>query len=360
MNTHTSAAKSRVNGYTWGYNNAGGLGVGSTARAIRPVPVCLPEGAVEVQGGSDFTVARTESGEVWTWGGNRYGQLGNGTQALSLTPQRIDLPRSARATAIAVGQDHVLVLTRRGAYAWGRNHHGQLGDGTATDRAHPVRLDLSDAAQVAAGNAVSMVVTNGGEVLTWGRGSAQKSDADLVAPKALSLPAKTNALMVDAGQRHVVVLTAKGHLLTFGVDPAGRPLPASMPTDPRWGRVISISAGDDHTVGLTEHGVVIAWGANYHGQLGARDLTNRDTPVSVRIPDLKGRVVEVVAGGNSTMARSSEHQVFAWGQGRFGQIGDGKVVNQTRPHRVEIPHDGAVTAIHTGRFHNLARISSHH
>jgi hypothetical protein len=37
-------------GYGWGYNNAGGLGIGNVARALYPVPVQLPAGTIDVQG----------------------------------------------------------------------------------------------------------------------------------------------------------------------------------------------------------------------------------------------------------------------------------------------------------------------
>jgi hypothetical protein len=44
-------------GYGCGYNNADGLGIGSAARAPHPVPVQLPGGTIDVQGGTDFTIA---------------------------------------------------------------------------------------------------------------------------------------------------------------------------------------------------------------------------------------------------------------------------------------------------------------
>jgi hypothetical protein len=45
-------------GYGWGHNNAdGSLGICSAARAPHPVPVQLPGGTIDVQGGTDFTIA---------------------------------------------------------------------------------------------------------------------------------------------------------------------------------------------------------------------------------------------------------------------------------------------------------------
>ena len=352
-------------GYAWGYNNAGGLGIGGVARALRPVAVRLPAGTVDVQGGTDFTVALTSTGQVWTWGGNRYGQLGDGTATIRFAPRQIELAGSAPVASIAVGQDHVLALTRHGAvYAWGRNHHGQLGDGTTIDRAAPVQVPVPGAVQVASGNAGSAARTASGAALIWGRaipGQAGAAAADLASPRQLTLPQGTTPAMVDAGQRHLVVLTSHGELLTFGADPGGRPLRDSLPLDPSWGHVESISAGDNHTVALTGTGVVLAWGANRHGQLGTRDTTNRQAPVQVRIPELGGgRVVEVIAGGDSVLARTSEHQVYAWGHGGFGQNGNGTTADQTHPQPVQTPAEATVTGIHTGRYHCLIRTGQHH
>jgi alpha-tubulin suppressor-like RCC1 family protein len=356
---HASRRRRAAAGYVWGYNNAGGLGIGSVARAVVPVPVELPERTVDLQGGTDFTVAVTSTGRVWTWGGNGYGQLGDGSNSLRLTPYRVQLPGDARAASMSVGAFHVLVLCRDGSvFGWGRNASGQLGDGTTTDRSEPVLVSVDQVSRLATGVASSQAVTVDGSLLSWGRPLIGATNALLstgvgVTPVSVSLTAGAMAAMVVSGERHMVVLTTGGELLTFGVDPGGKPLPASVPTNRSWGQVTSISAGDNHTVALTERGVVLAWGANYYGQLGLRDTANRAVPVPVRISRLRGRVVEVVAGGDSVLARSSEHEVYAWGQGRFGQNGNNDTSDQTRPRPVSIPRRPRVTGVFAGRYHGL-------
>ncbi len=358
----SAAHKRPVRAYVWGYNNSGGLGIGSVARALLPVSVALPDDTVDIQGGTDFTVALTSTGQVWTWGGNRYGQLGDGSSSPRMTPHRVQLPGQAKVRRISAGAGHVLALSRDGSvFGWGRNTHGQLGDGTTADRHEPVRVAADSVAQLATGVASSHAVTSSGALLTWGRpiirsATSTASPADPASPGSLDLPDGAKAAMVDAGERHLVVLTRDGQLLTFGVDPGGRPLPARMPVDRSWGRVISISSGDHHTVALTSTGQVLAWGANYYGQLGTRDIINRDTPVLVRFPRLRGHVVEVVAGGDSVLVCSSRHQVYVWGQGRFGQNGNGKTADVIRPHRVEISDKLRVTGVHAGRYHHLVRL----
>jgi len=284
---------------------------------------------------------------------------------LVAAPRQVELAGSAPVASIAVGQDHVLALTRHGViYAWGRNHRGQLGDGTTTDRAASVQVPVPDAVQVAAGNAGSAALTASGAAVIWGRalpGQAGLAGAAPARPRPLTLPPGTIPVMVDAGQRHLVVLTSHGELLTFGADPGGRPLRDSLPLDPSWGHVESISAGDNHTVALTDTGVVLAWGANSRGQLGTRDTANRQAPVQVQIPELGGgSVVELIAGGDSVLARTSEHQVYAWGHGGFGQNGNGSTADQTRPQPVPTPAEATVTGIHTGRYHCLTRTGQHH
>ena len=361
----TDGVQVPTRGYGWGYNNAGGLGIGSVARVLHPVPVELPAGTTDVQGGTDFTVALTSAGQVWAWGGNRYGQLGDGGAKLRLVPERVRLPGMARVGEIAVGQDHVLALTREGdIYAWGRNHHGQLGDGSRSHRDIPVRVPLQGAAHLGAGNAFSAAVTATGVVFTWGRAAPSQTgyasgaglDGDLTQAREFPLPDGAKAAMVDGGQRHLVVLTDRGELLTFGVDPAGKSLPDAMPLDPSWGPVTWVSAGDNHTAALTNTGAVLTWGANQHGQLGTGDTDNRSGPVVIRIPKLRGPVLEIRAGADSVLARTGEHQVHAWGHGGFGQNGNGTTEDLTRPRPVPIPADAAVTGIHTGRYHSLAII----
>lgn len=45
--------------------------------------------------------------------------------------------------------------------------------------------------------------------------------------------------------------------------------------------IISVAAGDFHTVALKNDGTVWAWGRNHEGQLGDNSRTDRLTPVQV-------------------------------------------------------------------------------
>lgn len=128
---------------------------------------------------------------------------------------------------------------------------------------------------------------------------------------------------VDAGLRHLVVLTTDARVLAFGADVTGAPLARHVTLPPRWGKVRAISAGEDHTIALTNRGVVAAWGANDLGQLGVGDREHRLTPVRVSLPGAKGEVTHILAGHRHNLVLTERGEVYTWGDGRVGAVGAG-------------------------------------
>ncbi len=338
-----------VKAYVWGYNNTGELGVGHAARVFAPSPAVLPAGVVDVQGGANFTVALTSSGRVWTWGSNERGQLGDGTRRPRREPQQIRLPDGHRAAGIAAGTDHVLVVTTRGdLITWGRNHRGQLGTGDRDDRLTPKLVRTESVKTVAAGDGISAAITPTGRLLTWGRNGqnqlAQKGSVpaghDVLKPtRARQVAHPVRA--VDAGLRHLVVLTTDGDVYMFGVDVHGKPVGQRIDVPGRWGRVTAIAAGEDHTLALTRHGQIVGWGANDLGQLGTGDTTHQLTPTLITLPGARGEVTEIRAGHRHALALTDRHEVYTWGDGKFGAVGTGRpkpeATSQLSPHRLALP-----------------------
>jgi alpha-tubulin suppressor-like RCC1 family protein len=128
---------------------------------LLPIKLPVTTKVKAIAAGSDYSLALTESGEVYAWGWSYYGQcrnigLGNREQDLLLTPSRnIGLGNReqhllltptrvaglAKVKAIAAGSDHSLVLTEAGeVYACGDNQYGQLGLGDREGRLTPVRV----------------------------------------------------------------------------------------------------------------------------------------------------------------------------------------------------------------------------
>jgi alpha-tubulin suppressor-like RCC1 family protein len=67
-----------------------------------------------------------------------------------------------------------------------------------------------------------------------------------------------------------------------------------------------ISAGDYHSLALTEDGKVFGWGSNNYGQLN--------------IPNNLPRIVDIACGNYHSLALSEDGKVFAWGNNKFGQL----------------------------------------
>ena len=67
--------------------------------------------ALTARGG--HSLALDQDGTVWSWGNNEYGQLGDGTTDSSITPQRAS--RIPSMDSIAASSGHSLGLSRHGA-----------------------------------------------------------------------------------------------------------------------------------------------------------------------------------------------------------------------------------------------------
>src|SRR5438876_262301 len=91
-----------------------------------------------VSAGGQYTCVLLRDGTVQCWGRNVDGQLGDGTTANPSTgPPGSSVPVAVSgirsADAITAGAYHTCALLADGTVqCWGRNHQGQLGDGTTT------------------------------------------------------------------------------------------------------------------------------------------------------------------------------------------------------------------------------------
>ncbi len=139
--SHSYALDSKGHVYEWGQT-----GVTMSREAHDNYRPQLVEGvprAVEIDAGSGFACLRTEDGEVWCWGNNAFGTLGHApgpwggsegpARVVGLPPvDALDLGFYFACAAVHHGPE-------RGAWCWGDNGDGQLGDGTQERRHEPVR-----------------------------------------------------------------------------------------------------------------------------------------------------------------------------------------------------------------------------
>jgi alpha-tubulin suppressor-like RCC1 family protein len=267
-----------------------GGSVGSAGKGIdsfQAVQIPSLEGVVSVAAGNVHCLALRADGSVFSWGRNDSGQLGlgptseNGRKVASVdmknktgatffvgTPRYISCLHRTRITSIACGSRHSLLVADDGAlYSFGENLAGQLGVGRSSMSSSPVRVMLS-----------STMPT--------------KSLAATVRLLSSSSP-KTDVVALDTTSAFDVDTYSSNENKEGKDEPLTEPL--SIPEDDsdvvRFDsstvdvRAVSASGGLGHSLVLTASGHVFSFGLNNYGQLGLGDINKRFTPALVFVID---------------------------------------------------------------------------
>ncbi len=237
-------------------------------------------------GGEYHTLALRTDGTVWAWGFNSNGQVGNGTTTNAPVP--VQVPGLPAIAGIFAGAYQSFALAADGTlWAWGYNRNGQLGDGTLSDRWSPVRVPgLGEVASLCTGTSHTCALKSDGTLWGWGDGAGSQRS-----------PTRSPSL-------------------------AG---------------VVAVFSGSYHNLALTSDGLLWAWGSNSAGQLGSGSVGNAvSVPSPVQVPGLAG-LLTAAAGSQQSYAVAGDGTVWAWGDNRAGELGDGSLVQQLAPAPVTLP-----------------------
>ena len=359
--SHSLAVGSDGNLYTWGGNQYGQLGDGTTTNRTAATMVAAPAGKrfVQVAAGSAHSMALDRDGTVWTWGSNEKEQLGRTPDDNNPAgkPGPIASPASVTFIAISAGADHSTALDRDGnIWTWGDNQYQQLGFPTSTGSheapaATPTGVGVPEAAfaSVSAGASHSIGLDANGTAWTWGGRdtTGATSDDDLLGHtdyKPAPVDTTLRFMAITAGADHSVGVARDGTVYTWGhnengqlgrtpasAEPAGRPGPVPGPSG-----ATGVSAGRTHSVALTGSGAW-AWGGNQYGQLGTTTGNGTSDGVTpARVPNPKGApsgfaYTAAAAGADSTLAVGSDGDVYAAGANGTGQLGTGTTATTAHP-----------------------------
>jgi len=274
--------------------------------------------------------------------GNVQGRNSTSIQESDHLTDTLDVQAFAIPSAINVGDYHTCMLTSAGGVkCWGYNFHGELGDGTKTNRSTPVDVVglTSGVVAVSSGQYYTCVLTSAGGVKCWGRNYFGRlgngSTADSLTPMDV-VGLTSGVIEIHAGYGHTCALTATGGVKCWGRNYSGQ-LGDGTTTDRLTpvdvigltSGVKAISVGDFHTCAIIDTGEVKCWGYNISGQLGDGTTSNRSTPVNV--VGLTNEMKSITAGYGHSCALTTDGGVKCWGRNDYGQLGDGTNTNSSTP-----------------------------
>ncbi|MEO8194181.1 MAG: Ig-like domain-containing protein [Gemmatimonadales bacterium] len=317
--------------FCWGLNNLGQVGapVDSTCYpgaelsqtlggdtvivtnkpcALNPVRVVGDLAFATVSAGDSATCGLTLAGKAYCWGQGKHGEIGNGNVAAKPEPSPVG--SGLTFTTITSGGGHVCALaTGGGAWCWGNDLDGQLGDGRLVHSTTPIPVASGSSApavfaSISAGFRHTCALTSGGTAFCWGSNDFGQLGAGVV-----------------GGLADTPVQVAGG--LSFQ----------------------AISAGGDHTCGITTGGAAYCWGSNVVGQVGngtvggffgspvpvagGRVYSRISASAGSALIDPKTLLPFKVAFGHTCALSSGA--IFCWGDNQDLQLGRGPVTGSSSP-----------------------------
>lgn len=313
--------------YCWGDNAFGQLGDGTMLDRSAPVPISSIRDVVDLRLGEEHSCAMTRIGAILCWGRNHQGQLGNGTTVDRNRPTVVSgLAQGARS--LWVGPFHACARAADDRIlCWGRNDHGQLGDGTRSMRTTPVAMNNTENVNsLTLGAAMTCALMNDrtmtcrGYNLMGQLGTGSATDADQLAP--VNVAGITGVRSAAAGHHHVCAVLDSGQTRCWGdnrrVECGNDSTNANEPTAVTVATLIASreSAASEHTsCAVDESGTAICWGAAVAG-----NTSDRRVPTTLGGP--RG-VREIRTGRAHQCMRVVSNYVHCVGNNSDGQLGDG-------------------------------------
>ena len=238
-----------------------------------------------VDSGLIHSIFLDEDGNVFASGNNDKGQLCLGDNESRETPVQIDLPEPA--VGVAVGGDFTLILTEEGkVYGCGSNELGQLGLGSDIDSALLPNdgNDLTDVSSISAGLNFALFQTDDGLFVTgdntYGQLCVDPETDKIFTPSLLSDVDGDSVELFAAGyQSSYLLFGLDGSAASCGLNDVGQLGDGSTDTKSRTAVIIPDNDPLDHIgVGASaksafflSEDAVYATGLNTDGQLGIDD-----------------------------------------------------------------------------------------
>ena len=358
---YSSFAIQQPSGSLWGWGLFGEMEWGENIPSPAPTSVTPKKimddvGWVSAGGwlGLDSPVLAIKSDmSLWAFGNNTHGQFGDGTTISRDEPIRV----MDNIAHVSVGAFHTMAIKTDGSlWTWGGNWQGQLGDGTTDDRHVPVKI-MDNVIAISAGAGHSMAVTS--DLVLWGWGhngtgrigyAPTADELNPIHPSPIKI--MDDVINVSAGFDHTLVIKNDSSLWAFGNNAMGRlgVGPPIIPSETPWNGtaspspnpikildgVVAIAAGNCDSLAITSDGNLWGWG-DIAGWMQMGDYNvDMNTPIE-RLWELgfernrlaatpyviMKNVASVSTWNGHVLASRTDGSVWAFGDNRYAQIGDG-------------------------------------
>eukprot|EP01024_Parvocaulis_polyphysoides_P009013 TRINITY_DN12734_c0_g1_i2.p1 TRINITY_DN12734_c0_g1~~TRINITY_DN12734_c0_g1_i2.p1 ORF type:complete len:432 (-),score=48.71 TRINITY_DN12734_c0_g1_i2:202-1497(-) len=244
---------------------------------------------------------------------------------------------SCSVIGIACGSAHSAALLDNGmVLTWGRGEDGQLGHGDAEDRTTPTVVaglqEVQPQSIVCGAEFMAVLCKQEPQVYSWGWGDFGRlghgNNEDSLVPRPLPFFTDKVIVQVCCGDSHTVIVTQGGELFTCGRNQNGQlglghsfdqfnpnPVPALKNK-----RIKEAACGAEHTIAVCEDGEVYGWGWGQYGNLGDGERHDRWQPTKVK--GLEGiQLRQISCGWRHNLALSTEGVIYVWGWNKYGQLG---------------------------------------
>jgi len=314
------------------------------------------------------------------------GQLGSDNPSASLNPLPVrdwnnkNVPL-IEAKQITAGNHHACALLKNGkAFCWGDNTFGQIGNDTGDDTRVSMVMENEKAPKafegiqsiIAGGNSTCLIAKEDQSLFCFGEKYGSKNKINWI-PEKIDISGRIETLteikQVSLGDGFGCALSRSqvycwgkndhkqlGHSYHEIGTTKASPVEVHYPKKSPLSKIESIAAGDKHACALhREEGTVFCWGDNSFGQLGTNSSHGLPEQVAVSSSNFSVKRVKTIAAGRErNCIISSKDELFCWGNGAFGILGNSLAISNY-PERVKDSNNDMLngsTAVSIGYDHS--------
>jgi alpha-tubulin suppressor-like RCC1 family protein len=329
----------------WGSNGNAVLGQGVDSSRLKhsSLPLLVKDhsgkgilnNVVAASTGSTNIMALTEDGTVLQWG--------SGAALPVNIPNSSGTADLSHVVQISRGGDNnATVLTDTGmVLSWG----SYTGQGSEASRRFPGyvldtdgKSPLNGIIAISSGSDFALALGSNGKVYSWGI----KATVPQTIKRASDGAELTGIVAIAAGSDFALAVNSEGQVYAWGDNAWGQlgqnvlygtysqaALVKGIGGTGILSGIVKVSAGYGHALALDASGQVLSWGNTTGGRLGEGANGIRKSPYVpdyVVGPDSTGKlsgILTIAAGAEHSMALSKNGNIYMWGDGFAGALGQG-------------------------------------